>query len=109
MAYRTRDVTFERGILLFERACFAFYILSLYNEELIRSVSMKHTDGYDPDGSYEPSAYCNTLCPEAIMRCTLRMCSEYGLLTMLTVCTERMIRQLLLTVPNSAAVVDMIG
>ena len=56
MAHRTRDVTFERGILLFERACFAFYILSLYNEELIRSVSMKHTDGYDPDGSYEPSA-----------------------------------------------------
>ena len=34
------------------------------------------------------------------------MCSEYGLLAILTVCTERTIRQLLLTVLNSAAVLD---
>ena len=35
------------------------------------------------------------------------MCSEYGLLAMLTVCTERKIRQLLLlTVRNSAAILD---
>ena len=31
----------------------------------------------------------NTLCPDVIMRYTLRMCSEYELLLMLTVCTER--------------------
>ena len=37
----------------------------------------------------------NILCPYVIMRCTLGMCSEYGLLAMLTVCTERTIRQLL--------------
>ena len=35
------------------------------------------------------------------------MCSEYGLLATLTVCTERTIRQLLLTVLNSATVLDM--
>ena len=48
----------------------------------------------------------NTLCPDVIMKCTLRMGSEYGLLAMLTVCTERKIRQLLLTVRNSAAILD---
>ena len=37
----------------------------------------------------------------------LRMCSEYGLLVMLTVFMERTIRQLLVTVRNSAAVLDM--
>ena len=36
------------------------------------------------------------------------MCSEYKLLAMLTVCTDRTIRQLLLTVHNSSAgVLDM--
>ena len=35
------------------------------------------------------------------------MCSEYGPLATLTVCTERAIRQLLLTVRNSATVLDM--
>ena len=49
----------------------------------------------------------NTLCPDVIMRCTLRMCSKYGPLATLTVCTERTIRQLLLTVRNSATVLDM--
>ena len=61
---------------------------------------MKHTDRTDRTNR-------STLCPDVIMRCTLRMCSEYGLLAMLTVCTERTIRQLLLTVRNSAAVLDM--
>ena len=37
------------------------------------------------------------------------MCSEYGPLATLTVCTERTIRQLLLTVRNSATVLDMTG
>ena len=46
----------------------------------------------------------NTLCSDVIMRCTLRMWSEYGPLATLTVCTERTIRQLLLTVRNSATV-----
>ena len=41
------------------------------------------------------------------MRCTLRMYSEYGPLATLTVCTERTIRQLLLTVRNSATVLGM--
>ena len=49
----------------------------------------------------------NTLCSDVIMRCTLRMCSEYGPLATLTVCTECTIRQLLLTVRNSATVLDM--
>ena len=35
------------------------------------------------------------------------MCPEYGLLAMLTVCTECRIRHLFLTVRNSAAVLDM--
>jgi len=51
----------------------------------------------------------NTLCSDVIMRCTLRMCSEYGPIATLTVCTERTIRQLLLTVRNSATVLDMTG
>lgn len=34
-------------------------------------------------------------------------CSEYGLLTMLTVCTDRAFRQLLSTVRNSEAVLEM--
>ena len=51
----------------------------------------------------------NTLCSDVIMRCTLRMWSEYGPLATLTVCTERTIRQLLLTVRNSATVLDMDG
>ena len=36
----------------------------------------------------------NTACPDVIMRCTLRMCSEYGLLATLTLCMERTILQL---------------
>ena len=66
-------------------------------------------------GAYDPStalsigtvtihtdrANHNTLCFDVIMRCTLGMCSEYGPLATLTVCTERTIRQLL--------VLDMTG
>ena len=58
-------------------------------------------------GCHGPNLACvvdcttrDTLCPDVIRRCTLRMCS------ILTVCTERTIRQLLLTVRNSAAVWD---
>ena len=74
-------------------------------------------------GAYDPStalsigtvtirtdrANRNTLCFDVIMRCTLGMCSEYGPLATLTVCTERTNRQLLLTVRNSAIVLDMTG
>ena len=49
----------------------------------------------------------NTLCSDVIMRCTLRMCSEYGPLATLTVCTQSTIRQLLLRVRNSATLSDM--
>ena len=60
-------------------------------------------------GSYR-SQISRTLCSDVIMRCTLRLCAEYGLLVMLTVCIEeRTIRRLLLTVRNSAAVLDMTG
>ena len=79
MAYRTRNITV--GVCLF---CFMAYV-AYYNKELIRSVSIKHTDRTNH----------NTPCPDVIMRRTLRMCSEYGLLAMLMVCTERTIRQLL--------------
>ena len=48
-----------------------------------------------------------TLSPDVIMRCMLRMYSEYRLLAMLTVCTDCTIRQLLLTVHNSVAVLNM--
>ena len=52
----------------------------------------------DPYGSYR-SQTSRTLCSGVIMRCTLRLCAEYGLLAMLTVCIEeRTIRQLLLTI-----------
>ena len=37
------------------------------------------------------------------------MCSEYGLLVLLTVCKERTIRALFLTVRDSAAVLGRIG
>ena len=37
------------------------------------------------------------------------MCSEYGLLVLLTVCKERTIRALFLTVRDSAAVLVRIG
>ena len=86
----------------------------------IRTVS--NSDGFY--GAYDPSTSLsirtvtirtdrtdrtnrNTLCSDVIMRCTLRMCSEYGPLATPTVCTERTIRQLLLTVRNSATVLDM--
>ena len=36
----------------------------------------------------------NTPCPDVIMRCTLRMCSEYGLLATPTFCMERTILEL---------------
>ena len=49
----------------------------------------------------------NALCPDLIMRCTLRMCSAYGPWVIVTVCAERTVRQPLLTVCNSAAVLDM--
>ena len=85
----------------------------------IRTVS--NTDGLY--GAYDPSTALsirtvtiradrtdrtnrNTVCSDVIMRCTLRMCSEYGPLAILTVCTERTIRQLLFTVRNSATVLD---
>ena len=46
----------------------------------------------------------NTLCPNVIMRCTLRMHSQYGQFKVLMVCT---ILQLPLTVHNSVGVLDM--
>ena len=49
----------------------------------------------------------NALCTHVILRCTLRMCSAYGPWVIVTVCAERTVRQLLLTVRNSAAVLDM--
>ena len=81
--------------------------------------SVSNSDGLY--GAYDPSTALsigtvtirtdhtnrNTLCFDVIMRCTLGMCSEYGPLATLTVCTERTIRQLLLTVRNSATVLDM--
>ena len=36
----------------------------------------------------------NTSCPDVIMRCTLCMCSAYGLLATLTFCMEGSILQL---------------
>ena len=51
----------------------------------------------------------NKLYSNVIMRCSLRMRSEYGPIATLTVCTERTIRQLLLMVRNSATVLDMTG
>ena len=69
MAYRTRNITVE--------ACL-FHFMAYITRNL-RSVSIKHTDCTNR----------NTLCPDVITRCTLRMCSEYELLAMLTVCTER--------------------
>lgn len=44
------------------------------------------------------------LSPDVIMRCVLRMYSEYRLLAMLTVCTDRTITSIAL---NSAAVLNM--
>ena len=72
----------KRGILLLERACFPLWLLYLIFTIRINQVKSNRTDRTNR----------NILCPYVIMRCTLRMCSEYGLLTMLTVCTERTIR-----------------
>ena len=70
MAYRTRNITFVACLLWFMAyrtrnitvgAClfrFMAYIYSSYNEELIRSVSIKHTDRYDSYGPYEPTTHC---------------------------------------------------
>ena len=85
----------------------------------IRTVS--NSDGLY--GTYDPSTALsirtltirtdrtdrNTLCSDVIMRCTLRMCSDYGPLAKLTVCTERTIRQLPITVRNSVTVLGMTG
>ena len=85
----------------------------------IRTVS--NSDGLY--GEYDPSTALSirtvtirtdrtdrtTPCSDVIMRCTLRMCSEYGPLATLMVCTERTIRQLLSTVRNSVTVLDMTG
>ena len=51
----------------------------------------------------------NTLCPHVIMRCRLRMCSAYRPWVIVTVCAERMVCQLLLTVCNSAAVLKWLS
>ena len=71
MAYRTRNI-YCWGVLA---SLYGLYVLYL------RSVWVKRTDR-------------NKLRPAVLMRCTLRMCSEYGLSAMLTVCTERTIPQL---------------
>ena len=60
----------DQGTLPSKRACFALWHIT----RNLRSVSMKHTDRTNR----------NTLCPDVITRCTLRMCSEYELLAMLT-------------------------
>ena len=70
MAYRTRNITFVACLLCFmaykEYYCWSV-VVSLYglygscNEELIRSVSIKHTDRYDlyeSYGPYEPTKHC---------------------------------------------------
>ena len=66
----------EQGTLLLKRACFALWHIT---RNYLRSVSIKHMDRTNR----------NTLCPDVITRCTPRMCSEYELLAMLTVCTQR--------------------
>ena len=66
----------EQGTLLLKRACFALWHIT---RNYLRSVSIKHMDRTNR----------NTLCPDVITRCTPRMCSEYELLAILTVCTER--------------------
>ena len=98
-------------------------VLWCHNEMHAPYVLRIRTVGNSDDlyGAYDPSTALsirtvtirrdrtdrNTLCSDVIMRCTLRMCSEYGPLATLTVCTERTIRQLLLTVRNSATVLDI--
>ena len=71
----------EQGTLLLKRACFALWHIT---RNYLRSVSIKHMDRTNR----------NTLCPDVITRCTPRMCSEYELLAMLTVCTERKLLKL---------------
>ena len=100
MAYRTRNITV--GARLFR---FMAFITRNYNDPYqssIRTVTIRR-DRTDRTNR-------NILCgPDVIRLCTLRMCSEYGLLVLLTVCTERTIRTLFLTVRKSAAVLGRIG
>ena len=77
MVYKTRNITI--GACLFPFMAFISYIYDPYQSSQIKSNRTDRTNR-------------NILCPYVIMRCTLGMCSEYGLLTMLTVCTERTIR-----------------
>ena len=70
MVYRTGNITFVACLLWFmaykEYYCWSvlvslYRLCSLYNDELIRSVSIKHTDRYDSHGSYgayEPTTHC---------------------------------------------------
>ena len=90
--------------------CYQFYQQFRFN---IVSILSDYLFSFCNKGCHGPNLACvvdrtnrNTLCPDVIMKCTLRMCSEYGLLAMMTVCTERKIHQLLLTVRNSAAILD---
>ena len=69
LAYRTRNITVEACLFRF----------MAYITTNLRSVSIKHTDRTNRNKPW----------PDAITKCTLRMCSEYELLAMLTVCTER--------------------
>ena len=69
LAYRTRNITVEACLFRF----------MAYITRNLRSVSIKRTDRTNR----------NKPCPDAITRCTFCMCSEYELLAMLKVCTER--------------------
>ena len=63
LAYRTRNITVEACLFRF----------MAYITTNLRSVSIKHTDRTNRNKPW----------PDAITKCTLRMCSEYELLAML--------------------------
>ena len=95
MAYRTRNITVG--------TCPFMAHTRFYYEELIRSVSMKHTDRYDLYRSYKlqhtfPCCYNEIHAPYVLRIRTVS--NADGL-------TDRRIPQLLLTVPKSAAVLNM--
>ena len=102
----------ERGILLLEGACFVLWLpFMAYGT---RSIKFKarflcFIAYRTRNGTFEARMLWFRLCSDVIMRCTLRMCSEYGPLATLTVCTERTIRHLLFKVRNSATVLGMTG
>ena len=83
MVYRTRNITFGVCLSWFLRLCW-FMVYRTRNITVGVRLSCR-ADRTDRTNRI-------ALCPDVIMRCTLRMSSAYGPLVIVTVCAERTVR-----------------